>query len=180
MNLWPIFLALQTNRNILRLMQISLGFLQSSKWTQLHWDLKRNLRGKECNQLLRRLDVDCCTLGCSNIWINPPSICYSFSLSSLLTSKCWANPNWKRGRFGQLLCNRRCKLTPLHISVSSSHTESSKSSKPSRTWARQDWRASPQEWAPKHNTRVKLSVPEGLFKCCYYFKYFPLVSYILS
>jgi len=154
-------------------MQISLGFLQLSKWTQLHWDLKRNLRGKECNQLLRRLDVDYCTLGCSNIWINPPSICYSFSLSSLLTRKRWADPHWKRGRSGQLLCNRICKLMPLRISVSSSLTGSSKSSNLSRTWARQDFRASPQEWPTKHNAGVKLSVPEGLFKfCCCYFVVF--------
>lgn len=120
MNLRPTLLALQTDKNILCLMKVSLGFLQSPKWTQLPWERRGNLRQKEYNQLLRSLDVDYCILGCTNVWINPQSICYSFSFLSLLTRICWADPYWERGRFGQLLLTIWHKQTPLHIFLYSS------------------------------------------------------------
>lgn len=124
MNLLPIFLARQTDKNILCLMQVSLGLLQSSKWTQLHWELKENLGRKQCNPLLGWLDVDYCILGCSTVWINPQSICYSFSFLSLLTRIYWADPCGELGRFDQLLLTIKHKLTPLYIFPHSSITGS--------------------------------------------------------
>lgn len=135
MNLLPIFLARQTDKNILYWMQVSLGFLQSSKWVQLHWELRGNLRQKDYNQLLR-LYVDYCILGCSNVWISPQSICYRFFglfgfglfffPLSLLARICWAYLYWERGRFGQLLLTIKYKLTSSHIFLYSSITGSLK------------------------------------------------------